>query len=182
MDNKIFEDQTEETRIKADRRNGRFARSMERPLVIKESQSNLRQLETGSLPSIQLTQSVDECALNYFYVNFIAPTSLHEFPTKDKLGDADTAMGAAIQCAALASFAHRLGSGSDVQYARNRYAQALLLANEALRKPKNANTSDTLVAIHFLSMFEVSERFRPVHLLQSVGCYKTSFKNHFAFL
>lgn len=94
--------------------------------------------------------------MNYFYFNYIAPTYLNLFPDRDTFEDTDTVMGASVQSAALAGFAHRLGSPEDVQYARRRYARALLLANEALQDPKNGGMPDLLVAIHFLAIFEVS--------------------------
>ena len=154
----IVENETERVRAKAIRKSGGISaserRSVDSVIPVVEGLSGF---PWPPRLDLQPSQSVYDCALNYFYTNFIAPTYLMFLPSREELSDSSTPLGASVQCAALASFAHRLGSPEDVQLARRQYARALLKANEALRIPESTKAPEVLTAIHFLAIFEVSD-------------------------
>lgn len=152
LDERIFLDQTEDVRAKVEREVNQNTSNQGRFLFDPVAHT--------TLPCRQITAGIDDRALNHFYYAFGTMNHLGFLSDTDGFFDADNLLGVSTRSIALLGFAYRFGSPFYIQVARRRYATALNLVNETLQDFQRAKTPETLLAIHFLSLFEVGHTFK----------------------
>jgi hypothetical protein len=113
-----------------------------------------------SLSVFSITPSVEDCAMNFFFVNYIideqGPTRghLNFLPTVAECDGASDCLISSIKAVGLAGFAHSAQEPSLLTSARYQYLKAIQATNEALRSPLLVKKDSTLIAIMILSIFE----------------------------